>query len=438
MKKYLSIYTLLALTCIVLQSCLFSEEEIFDESSANRATADVIKCQEILKDVPNGWKLEYYIGSNYSAGAVTLLMKFDGKQVEMASEAGAEGYKPGTIITSLYQVKSEQSTMLTFDSYNQLIHMFSGPLGLNMNVGGDYEFIIMSATPDKVILQGKKYKNIMEMTPMPKDIPWRIQLEDIINIEKDAFLNTYRMEKGGQVLNYFIRDNGTMSTFSVYSTDYSSAESLPYIYTEKGLKLQSPYNVNGVEVQHFKWDKKFRLFVCTDADATDIVLKEYYPENYPQYEDYIGTYTATVDDYDEGPITQSVTITPKVRGESYTLKSIGGFNFTLQYDKASGKLVLDSQSISSTSSSSYYFACAAGVEGYAHTELSLPSRLRNGLVNVTTNSNPFTFYFADKASQENTSLIIWAYSSDEYSTSGLMGYWSWYNSILMVKENESN
>ena len=48
--------------------------------------------------------------------------------------------------------------MLTFDSYNPLIHMFSGPLGLNMNLGGDYEFIIMSATPDKVILQGKKYK----------------------------------------------------------------------------------------------------------------------------------------------------------------------------------------------------------------------------------------------------------------------------------------
>ena len=35
MKKYLSIYTLLALTCIVLQSCLFSEEEIFDESGSS-------------------------------------------------------------------------------------------------------------------------------------------------------------------------------------------------------------------------------------------------------------------------------------------------------------------------------------------------------------------------------------------------------------------
>ena len=85
-------------------------------------------------------------------------MKFDGKQVEMASETGAESYKPGTIITSLYQVKSEQSTMLTFDSYNPLIHMFSGPLGLNMNVGGDYEFIIMSATPERLFYKEKNIK----------------------------------------------------------------------------------------------------------------------------------------------------------------------------------------------------------------------------------------------------------------------------------------
>ena len=47
---------LLALVSIGLQSCLFSEEDIFDESSANRATADVAKCREILKEAPNGWR----------------------------------------------------------------------------------------------------------------------------------------------------------------------------------------------------------------------------------------------------------------------------------------------------------------------------------------------------------------------------------------------
>lgn len=194
MKKYLSIYILLALACIGLQSCLFSEEDVFDESSANRATADVIKCQEILKEAPNGWKLEYYIGDNYSSGAITFLMKFDGTQVQIACEAGTGDYVPGDKKTSLYQVKTEQSTMLTFDTYNPLLHSFSAPLGMNINLEGDYEFIILEASPEKIILQGKKYKNIMEMTPMPEDEPWSTYLKNVIHVENDAFLNTYNLQ----------------------------------------------------------------------------------------------------------------------------------------------------------------------------------------------------------------------------------------------------
>jgi len=95
-------------------------------------------------------------------------MKFDGKQVEMASETGAESYKPGTIITP-----------------PRFMFRPKGPE--NIWISGLYEskvsIVLCSDFTDKVILQGKKYKNIMEMTPMPKDIPWRIQIEDIINIE---------------------------------------------------------------------------------------------------------------------------------------------------------------------------------------------------------------------------------------------------------------
>ena len=239
MKKYLSIYTLLALTCIVLQSCLFSEEEIFDESSANRATADVIKCQEILKDVPNGWKLEYYIGSNYSAGAVTLLMKFDGKQVEMASEAGAEGYKPGTIITSLYQVKSEQSTMLTFDSYNQLIHMFSGPLGLNMNVGGDYEFIIKEASAEKIVMQGKKYGNTIVMYALPDDLNWEAYINSVNDVEENAFFIQYQLLVDGNLVGMTQRSN---YTFVIAYNDGGNIvqEQSPFLFTTDGFRFREP------------------------------------------------------------------------------------------------------------------------------------------------------------------------------------------------------
>ena len=49
MKKNRTIYFLLALVCLGLQSCLFQEEDYFDDSSANRATADVKRCSELLE-----------------------------------------------------------------------------------------------------------------------------------------------------------------------------------------------------------------------------------------------------------------------------------------------------------------------------------------------------------------------------------------------------
>lgn len=123
MKKNRTIYFLLALVCLGLQSCLFQEEDYFDDSSANRATADVKRCSELLEAAPNGWVMEYYVGKDYSLGGITLLCKFDGQRVTMASQiAGAD-----ETVSSLYSVKSEQATMLSFDTYNYLVHYFGQP-----------------------------------------------------------------------------------------------------------------------------------------------------------------------------------------------------------------------------------------------------------------------------------------------------------------------
>ena len=125
MKKNRTIYFLLALVCLGLQSCLFQEEDYFDDSSANRATADVKRCSELLEAAPNGWVMEYYVGKDYSLGGITLLCKFDGQRVTMASQiAGAD-----ETVSSLYSVKSEQATMLSFDTYNYLVHYFGQPQG---------------------------------------------------------------------------------------------------------------------------------------------------------------------------------------------------------------------------------------------------------------------------------------------------------------------
>lgn len=52
MKKNRTIYFLLALVCLGLQSCLFQEEDYFDDSSANRATADVSVAANCWKQHP--------------------------------------------------------------------------------------------------------------------------------------------------------------------------------------------------------------------------------------------------------------------------------------------------------------------------------------------------------------------------------------------------
>lgn len=85
MKQKILTYFILVTACIGLHSCLFQQDDYFDKSSAERAAADVIKCSELLKSSPNGWLLEYYIGSGYAMGGITLLCKFDDKKVTMAS-----------------------------------------------------------------------------------------------------------------------------------------------------------------------------------------------------------------------------------------------------------------------------------------------------------------------------------------------------------------
>ena len=50
MKKNITIYLLLALACLGLQSCLFQEENYFDDSSANRAS----RCEPVQRTFESG------------------------------------------------------------------------------------------------------------------------------------------------------------------------------------------------------------------------------------------------------------------------------------------------------------------------------------------------------------------------------------------------
>ena len=81
MRKY-GITGLLFLAALGLQSCLFSEEDLFEDTSANRTAASVAKYTELLTGAENGWKLDYYPGGEtHDMGGTVLLMQFEGENV---------------------------------------------------------------------------------------------------------------------------------------------------------------------------------------------------------------------------------------------------------------------------------------------------------------------------------------------------------------------
>lgn len=145
MKKFIyTFYLLCNLACIC--SCVNEEADLFDSSAAQRLNQAVTEYTDLLENSENGWIMDYY-PSDGSLGGYTLTVVFKNGKSAIASEISyandsGESWPAGTEVTSLYQVKAEQEVILTFDSYNPLLHYWSEPTDSDNPTGfeGDYEF----------------------------------------------------------------------------------------------------------------------------------------------------------------------------------------------------------------------------------------------------------------------------------------------------------
>ena len=457
MKNKITKYILLAFTCLGLQACLFQEDDIFEKSSANRATENVAELQELLVNVPNGWKMEYYPGTDYSMGGITLLCRFDGNNVTLMSEVGSVKTASGKEASSLYKVTSEESTVLTFDSFNEFIHCFSEPImGMNTNLEGDYEFVYMGQEDNKVILQGRRYHNTMVMTPLTQGVNWKDYIGQLNLIEREAFLKTYSLMVGGQEVGNAVR---TSHLFSL-TVEGQTSSSVPFIYTPEGIRFKDEITIQGKTVQNFVWNKEDMTFTSSDEEAADVVLKAYYPQDYTPYEDYLGTYYMYYREYEKyneeedkvefRPGYMAVELQQKVAGESVVLTSdkleTTAANIVITYDKATGKLIIKPQNVTVMG---YPGALVIGFEqGFlpAHYGLDLGNLavltdMETGLIGISGGADEnlsFSFVeygntFFSMMGEVATSLIFTAYGSENFSTNNYLGLLAWYDSIRLQK-----
>ena len=447
MKK-LFIYIAFLGAALSLQSCLFEEKDIFDKSASERMTEAVNQASEVLKSAPNGWHLEYCPGENYSMGGINMFLKFGKEKVEVTSEMGGTLTPAGSGKSSYYRIIPEQSVMLTFDTYNDVIHYFGEPQGSNANLQGDYEFIIMKATEEEVILQGKRYKNKMRMVPVESGKTYSSIVNNLQKIPANAFLNSYEVYIGGSKFCVAQRSRN-INTF-VFS-DGSAETEIPFIYTVDGFKFIKPFKVKGVELTHFAWkatENEAGKFVSV-AEGPSVELVAYYPDNYKYYSDYVGKYEMTYDEliiedndkmYFETKSAE-VTLTRKTNNSSYTIKGVPNamVDMVVSYERASGEVAMNSGEYLGTFNGGYlyqnmgldigfyplYYGISLSLNGYI-------VKPNNGAERIEFLDNGYgELYFGEKMN----SILFEVYVSQTISSSTFYSAWACYRNIVLTKKD---
>lgn len=245
-------YLICMVTVAIMASCNNEEESLFDQSSANRADASIKESMEVLTSAENGWLMKYFPAYQQEYGGYNLILSFgkDGK-VKVANELA----EPDDVVESYFSIKQSAGTILSFDTYNDLLHAFSdpsAPLGGSKGYGleGDYDFSIMSASAEKVVLKGRKTEGYAILTPLPTGTAWSSYIEKIYEVESKMTFNKYGLKIDGQEIDV-LPSNRTL-TFVTEENGEEVSILASYIVTPEGFEFYEPVIVYGHEISGFK------------------------------------------------------------------------------------------------------------------------------------------------------------------------------------------
>ena len=278
MKKiYYILFACVAM--MTLSACSLKEDPIFEESASLRSELHIAKVREVLTSAPNGWLMEYY--GNLSFGGYNVLVKFEGDKATVASEKWGANHKAGIdengkVVTSTsgchFKLEQSMGTVLSFDEYNETFHYFSMPnnpdytYDKDKGLEGDFEFRVIKANADSVIMRGKKHNTKIIMTRIPADKTW----ESIINEAKETeeYMSSRSYTLAGEDVpegkEITATSNGGYRCFVfTYKNAMGDKETVtaPYIVKEDGFYFYREVEVDGIKLNGLKKGDTDEYFV---------------------------------------------------------------------------------------------------------------------------------------------------------------------------------
>lgn len=273
MKK---IYYLFCVILIVLAvSCTPEEEDLFNDSSANRANKAITANLDFLTGSSNGWLMEYFPSSMQEFGGYNVVLAFekDGTVKAASEKLPNSAIKPTDIVTSLYSIKQSAGIILSFDSYNSIFHFFSDPSdpsgvgGKGEGMNGDYDFLILNSSADKIVLKGKKSGSIAVLTPMKEE--WSAYLTKIVNAADAMNFKKYRLDMNGESIS--VNASNRTLIFSYEEGGTAKSQIASYIVTETGYKFYKPIVIKGTTISGFTFDSPNKWFTEVTNSAIKLI-----------------------------------------------------------------------------------------------------------------------------------------------------------------------
>lgn len=332
MKKYLILIAFLGV--LTLPSCLKDQQDYFDKSSAERLQEVQDQLRVLLATPQYGWRMEYFIGNtDQDRGGKNLTLEFGAEQDTV--RVRSEEYRDSSV-TSHFKLSSDDGPVLSFDTYNAILHKYAVPSSSYYEArGGDFEFLIISYSEDLIVLKGKRSGRTSKLYPLTG------KAKDFANRLYDAdrlfHVGSFEGTLGGTPVKGEIDVQNRQFTITEKLEDeYADArtETLPYILTEKGLMFYESKEFLGTTLDALTFSAADTTLV-----GSGISLKGFIPKDWCPYEFFEGSYMFR---HKDGMY--EITLEPFSEGESYRVTGFGtNFDIFLLYDIRAGRLNIEAQ-----------------------------------------------------------------------------------------------
>jgi hypothetical protein len=206
----------------------------------------------------------------------TFLVKFDKNDMATIAAKSGSTYKEAS---GIWNVIGDTGPVLTFDTYNEVFHIYSDPAAkgsdlLGIGWGGDYEFLISQISENLIQMKGKKRGTVILLRRLAENQNWLDYFTLLENIDMAVFNKNVSIP-----LNLTVGDaiyplkNGSSHIFTTNLSTESGEEAgvdtkIPFIVTDYGIRFAEPFKIESQSVQTFQLSEDKNNLVCIDENAS--------------------------------------------------------------------------------------------------------------------------------------------------------------------------